>query len=96
MRDRARRSAMKSEQLLEQAAAVVAQRRGEYGEPVDLFEQIAKRWSFVLGVEVAPAQAVLCMIEVKLARLSRNPKQLDSIVDIAGYAAILAELAPDA
>jgi hypothetical protein len=71
-------------------------RRRTYGQPRDLFEQIAKRWSFVLGVEVTPTQAALCMIEVKLARLSRNPKQLDSIVDIAGYAAILAELAPDA
>jgi hypothetical protein len=87
---------MTAEQLLAQAASVVCDRRRTYGQPRDLFEQIAKRWSFVLGVEVTPAQTVLCMIEVKLARLSRDPKHLDSIVDVAGYAAILREVTRDA
>jgi hypothetical protein len=86
---------MTAEQLLEQAASIVRDRRRTYGQPRDLFEQIARRWSFVLGSEVTPAQAVLCMLEVKLARLSGNPKQLDSIVDTAGYAGILAELLPN-
>jgi Domain of unknown function (DUF6378) len=89
-------SPITAEQLLEQAASVVAQRRGEYGKPVDLFEQIAQRWSFVLGVEVSPAQTVLCMLEIKTTRLSRDPKHLDSITDVAGYAAVLAELLSDA
>jgi hypothetical protein len=87
---------MTAEQLLAQAASVVCDRRRTYGQPRDLFEQIARRWSFVLGVEVTPAQTVLCMLEVKIARLSRDPKHLDSITDIAGYAAVLAELASDA
>ena len=83
---------MTGPELLEQAARVVAARRGEYGQPTDVFEQIARRWSLVLGVEVSPAQAVLCMLDVKMARLSRGPKQLDSIVDIAGYAGCLAQV----
>jgi hypothetical protein len=87
---------MTAEQLLEQAASIVRDRRRTYGQPRDLFEQIARRWSFVLGSKVTPAQAVLCMLEVKLARLSRNPKQLDSIVDIAGYTAVLREVTRDA
>jgi Domain of unknown function (DUF6378) len=87
---------MTAEQLLEQAASIVRDRRRTYGQPRDLFEQIARRWSFVLGSEVTPAQAVLCMLEVKLARLSGNPKQLDSIVDIAGYTAVLREVTRDA
>jgi Domain of unknown function (DUF6378) len=32
------------------------------------------------------------MLEVKVARLSRDPRHLDSITDIAGYAGLLAEL----
>jgi hypothetical protein len=87
---------MTGHELLEQAAAVMARRRGEYGEPMDLFEQIARRWSSVLGVEVSPAQAVLCMLDVKMARLSRDPKHLDSIVDVVGYAAVLREVTRDA
>ena len=87
---------MSAEALLAQAAQIVQKRRRSYGQPRDLFEQIARRWSFVLGTEVTPAQAVLCMLEVKLARLSGNPKQLDSIVDTAGYAGILAEVLSDA
>jgi Domain of unknown function (DUF6378) len=83
---------MNAEQLLEHAADVVTRRRREYGEAVDLFGDIAKRWSLVLGVEVSPAQAVLCLLDVKMTRLARDPKHLDSQVDVAGYAAILREV----
>lgn len=83
---------MNAEQLLEHAAGVVARRRGTYGEPVDLFEQVAKRWSLTLGTKVSPAQVALCLIDLKLARLARDPKHLDSQVDVAGYAAVLREV----
>ena len=45
---------MRAEQLLEQAAAVVARRRDTYGQPGNSFEQVARRWSLVLGVKVTP------------------------------------------
>ena len=83
---------MNGPELLEHAAGVVNRRRREYGEPTDLFGDIAKRWSLVLGVEVTPAKAVLCLLDVKMARLARDPKHLDSIVDVAGYAAVLREV----
>ena len=83
---------MNAEQLLQHAADVVTRRRREYGEPTDLFRDIAKRWSLVLGVEVSPAQAVLCLLDVKMARLARDPRHLDSQVDVAGYAACLREV----
>ena len=83
---------MNAEAFLEHAADLVTRRRREYGEPVHLFEQIAKRWSLTLGVKVSPAQVVLCLIDVKMARLARNPKHLDSQVDVAGYAACLREV----
>jgi hypothetical protein len=78
--------------LLEHAAALVTRRRREYGEPIDLFDHVARRWSLTLGIKVSPAQVALCLIDLKVARLARDPKHLDSIVDVAGYAACLREV----
>jgi hypothetical protein len=87
---------MTAEKLLQRAASIVAERRVIYGEPVELFQQVAKRWSLVLGVDVTPAQAMLCLIDIKVARLTHDPRHLDSITDIAGYAGCLAEVLSDA
>ena len=95
MSDRAGSSTMNAEELLEQAAVVVAGRRGTYGQPIDLFGHVAKRWSLVLGVEVTAAQAILCLIDLKAARLAHDPGHFDSITDIAGYAGCLAEALSD-
>jgi hypothetical protein len=84
---------MNGPELLEHAAGVVTRRRREYGEPIELFEHIARRWSLTLGTKVSPAQVALCLIDLKLARLTRDPKHLDSQVDVAGYAAVLREVA---
>jgi uncharacterized protein DUF6378 len=65
-----------SPKLLEHAAGLVNRRRREYGEPIDLFEQVAPRWTLTLGSKVSPAQVVLCLIDLKLARLARDPKHL--------------------
>jgi hypothetical protein len=83
---------MNGPELLEHAAGVVSRRRREYGEPVELFDRIAQRWSLTLGRKVSPAQVALCLIDLKLARLARDPKHLDSVVDVAGYAAVLREV----
>jgi hypothetical protein len=61
-----------------------------------LFEHVARRWSLVLGVKVTPAQAMLCLIDLKVARLAHDPQHLDSIIDVAGYAGCLAEVLSDA
>jgi len=86
---------MNAEQLLGHAAGFVTRRRRDYGESPDLFEQVAKRWSLTLGIRVSPAQVALCLIDLKLARLARNPNHLDSQVDVAGYAGCLAEVQSD-
>jgi hypothetical protein len=86
---------MNGEMLLQHAAGVVEKRREHYGEPAALFDHIATRWSLVLGAKVTPAQVALCLIDLKLARLVRDPKHLDSIVDVAGYAACLREVTRD-
>jgi Domain of unknown function (DUF6378) len=83
---------MNGPELLEHAAGIVNRRRRDYGEPVDLFEAVAARWSLSLGTRISPAQVVLCLIDLKIARLARDPRHLDSQVDVAGYAAVLREV----
>jgi Domain of unknown function (DUF6378) len=87
---------MKAEQLLGQAADLVNRRRRAYGEPAVLFERVAVRWSQVLRTKVSPAQVLVCLIDLKVARLTQDPRHLDSITDIAGYAGCLAEVLSDA
>ncbi len=83
---------MNGELMLRQAANVVANRRAVYGEPRSAMDLVARRWSITLGRPVTPAQVALCLIDLKLARLSHDPGHLDSMVDIAGYAAVLREV----
>lgn len=83
---------MNGAMLLQHAAGVIEHREQIYGSPQDLFAHVARRWSLVLGTSVTPAQVALCLIDLKLARLTRDPAHLDSIVDVAGYAAILSEV----
>ena len=87
---------MTAGQLLEQAASVVRDRRRTYGQPRDLFERVAIRWSQVLGITVTPGEVIVCLIDLKVARLTHDPGHLDSITDIAGYAGCLAEVLSDA
>lgn len=81
-------------EFLADVARTVGERGEQYGDAPRLFADIACRWSAVLELEVSPSQVALCMIDVKLAWLSYDPTHADSIRDIAGYAAILAEIAP--
>jgi hypothetical protein len=83
---------MTGEELLRHAAAVVRDRRRTYGDPEVLFARVAERWSQVLGVKVTVAQVGLCLIDLKLARLSMDPCHLDSLVDVAGYVACVREV----
>ena len=81
--------------LLEQAVGLIARRRCAYGKPAPLFEHIAKRWSPTLGSAVSPAQVMLCLSDLKLARLAHNPAHADSQLDLAGYAAVVREVTCD-
>ena len=85
---------MSGELMLRQAAAVVANRREAYGDPVTSMTAIAQRWSITLDQPITPAQVALCLIDLKLARLTHQPDHIDSMVDIAGYAAVLREVSP--
>jgi len=83
---------MKGKNLLKHALKIVEDRHAQYGDSTLMFKEIAARWSLTLGVEITPAAVVICLIDLKLARLHHDPAHLDSIADIAGYAAVLAEI----
>jgi hypothetical protein len=83
---------MSGKVMLNHAAEVVADRSVAYGAPSKSMELLAKRWSITLGHPVTPAQAVMCLIDLKLTRLAHDPRHQDSILDIAGYAAVLHEV----
>ena len=80
------------EAMLIEAARIVAERRVAYGNPATSMAAIAARWSVTLGRPVSPTTVVLCLIDLKLARLAHDPAHADSITDLAGYAAVLREV----
>jgi hypothetical protein len=76
---------------LEADAIINGQRRVDYGSPKESLTRIAALWSPVLGIEVTPAQVGVCMIQLKVAR-AVNGWQRDSLVDICGYAGVVAKV----
>lgn len=83
---------MTGEKMLKRAAELVTHRRTTYGDPASSMAIVAARWSLTLGHPVTPAQVALCLIDLKLARLAHDPTHLDSVLDVAGYAAVLREV----
>ena len=81
-----------SEKFLKHVANVIAERSAQYGDAPTNMAAIAARWSATLGHEISPAQVVLCLLDLKLARLAHDPTHEDSAVDVCGYAALLREL----
>jgi Domain of unknown function (DUF6378) len=49
-----------------------------------------------LGTTVRPEQVVLCLLDLKVARLVHDPTHRDSLVDLIGYSIVLHELVHDA
>ena len=83
---------MTSEQILQQAAAIIAERGAAYGDAAESMSTVAARWSITLGNTVTPAQVVLCLIDLKLTRLAHDTRHKDSVVDVIGYTALLPEV----
>lgn len=87
---------MERQDFFDELAVILADREDQYGAPAQLFDEIARIWTVILSFEVEPEQVALCMVGVKLARLSHNWSHADSIRDVAGYAAILSQLVNEA
>ena len=81
------------DRVLETAGELInGDRRQSYGDPTESFERLAALWSATLGHEVTPAHVVLCLLQLKVSRLCVTPDHADSWVDLAGYAALGAEV----
>ena len=81
-----------AEMFLKHVANVIAERSTQYGDASSNMAAISARWSATLGREITPAQVVLCLLDLKLARLAHDPTHEDSAIDVCGYAALLREL----
>lgn len=83
-----------AEMFLKHVANVLAERSTQYGDAGSSMAAIASRWSVTLGHEISAAQVVLCLLDLKLARLAHDPAHEDSVIDVCGYAALLREVSP--
>jgi|ERR1700748_1678942 len=83
--------------LLQEAMTITHHdRNANYGNPEDNFGHIANLWNNYLAVSnrdaaITPADVAIFQVLQKVARLGNNPNHHDSAVDIAGYAACLAD-----
>ena len=91
---------MNRKECLETALEIVMKdRQNDYGTPESNFRNIAEYWTtylnsrglegYVTGFDVAAMMSLL-----KIARVASSPAKEDNWVDLAGYAANGAEVAP--
>ena len=78
--------------ILQDVQHIVQERQNHYGNPLANFTEIAQRWSLTLKTPVTPAQVALCMIDLKISRLSHNSTHTDSLLDIIGYAECFSQI----
>lgn len=83
---------MNAQMVLKRAEAVISERQQCYGDPARSMAAVAARWSITLGQPITAQQVVLCLIDLKLTRLSHDPGHYDSAVDLVGYTALLQEV----
>jgi len=77
------------ENILTEAERIVyGDRERTYGTPAKNLNQIARLWSAYLDTEITAHEVCDMMILLKIARLQNNPEHRDSLVDVAGYAAL--------
>lgn len=73
--------------ILEQAQSIVqGQRRDDYGDARACFNRIAKMWSGYLGIEITAFDVANLMITLKVCRAHGKGFQVESYIDVAGYA----------
>tara|TARA_R100001594_G_scaffold7561_3_gene20358 strand:+ start:3727 stop:3996 length:270 start_codon:yes stop_codon:yes gene_type:complete len=83
---------MKSADLLKETIKVISgPREKDYGDKYTNHVNIAELWSSYLNYKISPHDVAICMALVKIARL-KNRRTKDCYIDIAGYAAIAAEI----
>lgn len=81
--------------LREAEKCVCGHREQDYGTPEDSFQKIGTFWTYYLNyaVKIDAEDVAAMMALLKIARISENPQNMDSWVDLAGYAACGGEIA---
>ena len=83
---------MKSKEYLEKTIKIISgDRHKDYGDKTSNHQNIANLWSTFLGHKVTAQKAAICMLLVKVARLTHKRTE-DCYIDMAGYAAIAGEI----
>jgi hypothetical protein len=85
-----------AEQLLLSALAAVRDRRSKYGPPTEHFTITANLVNAAFGTTFTAADWAVIMVLDKVARHMGPTKTDDTPIDVAGYAACLAEVERDA
>ena len=84
---------MDRKEVLETALKTVCEeRKDQYGELENNFEDIAKLWTYWLDVKVSAEDVSIMMLLLKVARARTGKFHADNFVDMAGYAACAAEV----
>lgn len=87
---------MNRKELLEEAGRTIAgQRHEDYGDARQSFERIAGLWSAYTGARITAADVASMMVLLKASRTRTSPEKIDSWLDMAGYAALAAEMMSD-
>lgn len=79
--------------LADASTAINGDRQQDYGDARPSFERIAAMWALILDTPVSSHQVAQCLAAMKISRSMTSPEKLDNWVDMAGYAALGAELA---
>lgn len=72
--------------LARDAGNTVEQRAKEYGPPEKNLNHVAELWSAYLGVDVTGWDYAMMMVLAKMARARDGELDVDTALDIAGYA----------
>lgn len=83
-------------EALERVIGIVKDRQQDYGTASKMTQNIASMWTAYLGFPIEPYQVCMLNIMQKMMRLDVSQgNHLDSMLDIAGYAAIAVEISGD-
>ena len=83
-----------NQSILDHAHNIIyGDREKTYGHPATNLERIAEFWNVYIGEaltqKLTADDVCYMMILLKVARLRNDPNHIDSLIDLAGYAALV-------
>jgi hypothetical protein len=86
---------MTHDEMMKEAAKLVAPRGNVYGDIRTNHEQIAKIATQLTGIELSAHDILMIMVSVKLSRIAKTPDHVDSYLDALNYLSFAGEIATD-